>query len=249
MHDIEKVSAEHRSELEAEAPDEEVLKIDEQRADKRAVYEDVTAWRRLPGALKLLLGGAVKCRYQCRYHTTRTTSYLSPFTFHLCALCQPKMSSWIAPLRPGLSTVIITVSYWAILIAPAMLPVGAPAQAQHSSIRSPPTFTILQSTTYLHNTPIRRLTVWFLFCAPKYTGCANSARKQSCGSGTHLGTLATSGHDGVTPVEVFALSNRLGPTRTDSRRLEATRGDSKVDSTLDSKCAPLVSNSTPRRRR
>jgi hypothetical protein len=161
MHDIEKVSAEHRSELEAEAPDEEVLKIDEQRADKRAVYEDVTAWRRLPGALKLLLGGAVKCRYQCRYHTTRTTSYLSPFTFHLCALCQPKMSSWIAPLRPGLSTVIITVSYWAILIAPAMLPVGAPAQAQHSSIRSPPTFTILQSTTYLHNTPIRRLTVWF----------------------------------------------------------------------------------------
>lgn len=77
MYYIEKVSAEHRAELEAEAPDEDVLKIDEQKASKKVLYRHVTQWSRLPGAVKLLL---------------------------------------------GLSTVIITISYWAILIGPSFLP-------------------------------------------------------------------------------------------------------------------------------
>lgn len=77
LYYIEKVSAEHRAELESEAPDVEVLKIDEEKARKRALYARVTEWSRLPGAVKLLL---------------------------------------------SVSVVVITVSYWAILIGPSFLP-------------------------------------------------------------------------------------------------------------------------------
>ena len=77
LYYIEKVSAEHKEELEAEPPDEEVLKIDESKAARKELYAHVTEWSRLPGAVKLLL---------------------------------------------SFSTVIITVSYWAILVAPSFLP-------------------------------------------------------------------------------------------------------------------------------
>lgn len=77
LYYIEKVSAEHREALEAEAPDEEVLKIDQEKAASKDLYRRVSDWGRLPGAVKLLL---------------------------------------------GFSTVLITISFWAILIGPSFLP-------------------------------------------------------------------------------------------------------------------------------
>ena len=74
---IEKVSAKHRASLEAELPDEEVLRIDEEKRVNKELHARVTEWSRLPSGPRWLLAA---------------------------------------------SAVAITASFWAMVVAPPLLP-------------------------------------------------------------------------------------------------------------------------------